>query len=129
MKNFLKLTFLFEGFIGIALIFVPKLVVSILFETTLEGKGGIMIAMIAGAAIVSIALICWIMKEIPSNELVKILLFYNVAVVAIVIYGMLHLEIKGLGLWLVVVYHSVFAIWSWTLFKKSNVIKGVKNGQ
>ena len=120
MKNFLQLTFLFEVFIGLALVIVPKLVISLLFDVSLEGSGGIIIAMIAGGAILSLSLLCWLMKDILANQLVKALLFYNVAVVAIVVYGLLNLEIKGPGLWLVIIYHSVFALWSASLLRKND---------
>ena len=44
MKTFLKLTGLFEGLTGISLIFAPKFVAQLLFETGLEGEGGILSA-------------------------------------------------------------------------------------
>lgn len=124
MKTFLKLTCLFEALTGISLIIAPKLVVQLLFETTLKGTGGILSAMIAGSAILSITLMYWLTKEIATAYLiVKALLFYNISVVAILFYGMLNYNIKGLGLWLVVLFHSVFAIWGFILVKSKNPLK------
>ena len=76
MKIFLTLTFLFEVIIGIALIIVPKIVISLLFEVNLEGSGAIIISMIAGGAILSLSLLCWLMKDVLAFQLVKTLLFY-----------------------------------------------------
>ncbi|WP_264564892.1 hypothetical protein [Flavobacterium sp. N3904] len=124
MKTFLKLTALFEALTGLALIFVPKLVILLLFEVTLDGFGGQIAGMIAGAAILSIAIICWLMKEVESAIfVVKTLLFYNISIVAIVLYSIINYGVKGPGIYLIVGFHTIFSIWSLLLFlKKSETV-------
>lgn len=119
MKTFLKLTALFEALTGLGLIAIPKLIVLLLFQATLNDAGGIIVAMIAGVALISLATICWFSRENKTAYvLVKVMLFYNIAVIAIALFGILNYELKGAGLWLVVCFHSVLAIWASSIIKK-----------
>jgi hypothetical protein len=112
MKFFLKITALFELITGLGLIFIPKLIISLLLGTALVGAGGYITAMIAGAALLSIAYVCWLTRNsLAVNLIIKTLLFYNTVVVAILLFGVINFKLNGLGLWFVVVLHSALSVW------------------
>lgn len=113
MNLFLKVTAIFEAITGIGLILIPKVIVQLLFSAALNDIAGIMIAMIAGAALASIAFYCWsVSRDSKSYPLIKILLFYNLAVIAIAMYGLINFPIYGIGIIGAIGFHSILAVWS-----------------
>jgi hypothetical protein len=112
MKKFLMLTAISEGLIGIALIGIPNIIVLFLLGKPANGTGGVITAMIAGAAILSLAVICWLLRESANQrKLVKGMLFYNCLILSIAIYGVLFHGLTGPGLWLILFSHAGFSVW------------------
>jgi hypothetical protein len=108
IKVFLTYTSIIEALTGIALIAFPTRVVLLLFESPLNGTGGIILTMIAGAAIFSLALGCWLLREsAAAPTMVKVLLCYNFVLTAIVLYGACCYKLKGPGLWLIAWFHFI----------------------
>jgi membrane protease YdiL (CAAX protease family) len=125
MKKFISLTAILEGLTGIALIAAPNIIVIFLLGKPLSGPEGKIIAMLAGTAILSLAVICWILRETQDlQKLVKGMMFYNCVIIAIVMYGVLWYDIKNPGLWFVIGSHSVFFVWGAVTLKD----KSSKNG-
>jgi hypothetical protein len=106
MKSFLIYTAIIEALTGLGLIIVPSKVVSLLFEVELNGPLEIILSMVAGAAIFSLALACWFFR-LQSGAFIAIraMLFYNFAVASILLYGALGLGFRGPALWIVVIFH------------------------
>jgi hypothetical protein len=119
MKIFLTYTAIFEGLTGFGLIFIPTTVVRILCSTALNGSIATLLAIVAGAAIFSIALVSWLARSIvtPSIE-VKMLLFYNASLTLILFYGALKLGFGGIVLWTVIVLHFMQTIISVLMLQK-----------
>jgi ABC-type spermidine/putrescine transport system permease subunit II len=68
--------------------------------------------MLAGTAILSLAVLCWILRETPGlQKLVIGMLFYNSIIIAIAMYGVFWYGITNPGLWLIVFSHSVLFVW------------------
>jgi peptidoglycan biosynthesis protein MviN/MurJ (putative lipid II flippase) len=112
MKKFLTLTAILEGLTGIALIAIPNSIVLFLFGKPTDGPEGKITAMLAGTAIVSLAVLCWILKETPGlQKLVKGMLFYNCVIIAIAIYGVFWYGLSRPGLWMIVFIHSILFVW------------------
>jgi hypothetical protein len=112
MKKFMTLTAILEGLTGIALIAIPNIIVLFLLGKPTNGPEGKITAMIAGTAILSLAVICWLLRETPAlRKLVKGMLFYNCVIIAIAMYGMFWYGITNPGLWFVIFSHSVFFVW------------------
>jgi len=106
MKSFLTYTAIIEALTGLGLIIVPSKVVLILFETELNSWLEIILSMVAGAAIFSLALACWFFRQQSGAFIViRAMLFYNFAVASILLYGALGLGFRGPVLWLVVIFH------------------------
>ncbi len=112
MKKLLTITAILEALTGIALVIAPIHVVQLLLSSPLSENGGIIIAMIGGAAILSLAFTCWIFRNnTHSMGIVNLLLFYNSAVLAIATYGMINYSLSAFGLWVVVGFHSMMSTW------------------
>jgi hypothetical protein len=106
MKSYLSYSSIVEAITGLGLLIAPSKVVLLLLEMELNGSLEIILAMIAGAAIFSLALNCWLSRaDAAAPVAIKTLLFYNFAVAAILLYGALGLEFKGPALWLVIIFH------------------------
>lgn len=114
MKLFLTLTACFEFAIGLALIVVPSMVASLLLGVSLAGPGGILIARICGAAILSLAVACWFAKTNRSSSIlvIKALVAYNTLAALLLAYGGWIERFPGIGLWPAVALHTILLIWS-----------------
>jgi hypothetical protein len=76
--------------------------------------GGMITGMLAGAAILSLAAICWLLRDIPDpQKLIKGLLFYNFAIITIALYGVFCFGLTGIGLWVMILTHVVLQAWVW----------------
>jgi hypothetical protein len=119
LKTLLKVTFVFEAATGLGLLFAPAQVVSILLNSSLVEPSGILLGRLAGAALISIAIMCWMYsyKE-HAGGVVKALLFYNVAAAALLVYA-LSGGFAGLPLWAVTLLHAGMAVWCVTLLQKN----------
>ena len=112
MKSILTITALIEGVTGLALAIMPSLVVTILLGTSLTDVSGILIARLAGAALITIAIACWLSRSnTQSGVMVKAMLGYNVFSIVLLIYGPLVERISGPGLWPAVLLHFGLLIW------------------
>jgi predicted membrane-bound spermidine synthase len=112
MKKFLTLTAILEGFTGIALIAIPNSIVLFLLGKPTNGTGGMITAMLTGVAILSLAVICWLLRDTSSQQkLIKGMLFYNCAIISVALYGVLSFVLTGLGLWLMILSHAGFSFW------------------
>ena len=111
----LTVTAIVEGIVGIALLLTPVLVVSTLLNTPLETAGGLVVARLGGAAIVTIAICCWKARtfEIPqaATGVVTAMLFYNFAAAAVLVYGGVRLGLQSLLIWPTIVAHAVLGLW------------------
>ena len=70
MKSILIITALIEGVTGLALAIVPSLVVYILLGTSLTDISAILIARLAGAALFTIAIVCWLSRSYIQSTVI-----------------------------------------------------------
>lgn len=112
MKLLLTVTAVLEALTGIALIVVPSFIVSLLIGTPPDGVAAMTLAMLAGAALMSLAFACWLSrKNAGASGLVKTMLFYNFAATAVLVYGAIGHQLWGVGLWPAVLLHAGLAAW------------------
>ena len=124
MKLFFQVTTFSEILIGILLVFFPRVIIGLLFETPISETSGIISSMIAGVAIISLTIICWLVQnKIDAIETVKGMMFYNFAIIAVVIYLIGIYKINGLGIWLVIGFHAFQGIWSIIILIKNKIPK------
>jgi hypothetical protein len=111
MKPFLTYTAIIEALTGMGLIFLPARVVSLISGFSLTGGNAIIMSMVAGAAILSVALLSWLSrKDVHALMTVRVLLFYNSVIFVIFLYGAVSHDLKGPVLWLVLIFHFIQTI-------------------
>jgi hypothetical protein len=113
MKSLLTLTALIEVAIGLSLIAIPTVTASLLLGASLIEPSGILVGRIGGAALISLAIACWLSKDERHSSLViaKALVFYNTAAALLLVYGVMIEKFSALGLWPATILHVVLLIW------------------
>ncbi len=112
MKSLLTITALIEGATGLALAFVPSLIVSLLLGAAISERAALLVGRLAGAALITIAAACWLSRsDSQSPAMVKAALVYNVLSVTVLIYAGLVEKLSGPVLWPAVVLHVGLLVW------------------
>jgi len=115
MKSLLIVTAVLEAATGVALLAAPALIVSILLASALDAPASIFAARLAGAALLSLGIACWLAsrdtKSRAGRGVVTAMLSYNVLAVALLVYAGLGAGMAGIGLWPAVLVHLGLAAW------------------
>jgi hypothetical protein len=115
MRTLLILTSVLEAVTGLALILSPSVIASALIGAPLDTPAGLVVARIAGGALLSIGTACWLARNDEKSRaaigLIAALLLYNTAAVAVLVYAGMRLGLSGIGLWPAVVLHIALAVW------------------
>ncbi len=122
MKSLLTVTALLEGCTGLALAFVPSLVASKLLGTSFNDPSAMIIAKLAGAALITITIACWLSRnDTQSSTMVKAMLGYNFFSIVLLTYSAFCEKISGPGLWPAVLLHLGLLVWCVScLFKRNS---------
>ena len=122
MKKLLTLAAVAEAATGAALIVVPSLVGRLLLGTELFGVA-LLVGRVAGIALFALGIAWWRARDDTQSRaargLVAALLFYNVAIVALLAFAGLGLGLWGIALWPAVVLHAVMAVWCMACLRRS----------
>jgi len=122
MKSILTITAFIEGVTGLALATMPSFVVSILLGTSLTDISAILIARLAGVALITIAIACWLSRSnTQSAVIVKAMLAYNVFSIVLLVYAVLVEQISGPGLWPAVLLHFGLLVWCLSSLRQSRM--------
>ena len=115
MKSLLIVTAVLEAATGLALSLSPALPVSLLLGASLDTPGGLTVARLAGAALLSLGVVCWLARDdrrsCTARGIVAAMLLYNVAAVAVLAHARLGLGLSGIGLWPVIGLHTALGVW------------------
>ena len=100
---------------GLALILVPSVVASLIFGVPLDDSVGTVVGRGAGATLLTLAIVCWVWRSAGQSPiatgLIWAMLFYHIAVVAVLLSASFTQGIKSVGLWSVVAVHLGLGIW------------------
>jgi hypothetical protein len=108
-------TAVIEAATGLALLVAPGVIVGLLIGTAVETPGGMVIARVAGLAMLSIAIACWVARGDARGQalrgLLLGLLFYNSSIALLLLYAGFGLHLSAIGLWPAFAAHLAFAFW------------------
>jgi hypothetical protein len=94
---------------------LPSKLVSFLFGSALDSPVALMVAHIAGVALMALGITCWIARNDNQSSAVKGviigLIVYNAGVFAVLAYAKIGLGLSGIGLWPAVLVHFIMTIW------------------
>ena len=115
MKLLLMVAAVVEAGAGLTLLLMPGVATSVLLGTPLDTPTGVIVARIAGAALVALAIACWQARNgergSPATGVVDAMLFYNFAAAVVLIYAGIRLELSSALLWSAIVLHLALGIW------------------
>src|SRR5690242_14265376 len=107
MRSLLIVMAIGEFLTGVALCASPSMVILLLLNTSIGEPAGILVGRIAGIALVTLAVACYLSRNISSSSaaMVKAMIIYNLGVAGFFIYANLAQHIYGIGLWPIVLLH------------------------
>jgi hypothetical protein len=114
-RKLLIVTALVETPIGLMLLLSPALVVAFLLGASLDAPAALVVARMAGAALLSLGGACWLARDDgPSRArrgLVAAMLLYNSVAVAVLASAGAGVRLVGVLMWPAVALHAVLAVW------------------
>ena len=114
-RKLLIVTALVETATGLILLVSPSLVIAFLLGAPLDAPAALVVARIAGAAVLSLGCACWLARNDQSRgaarALVAAMLLYNVGAVVILGDAGIRSLPVGVALWPTVVLHAAMAGW------------------
>jgi hypothetical protein len=100
---------------ALALLALPSLAISLLLGSPMNTPGGLVIARMAGVALLSLGVVCWIARSEGGGRtlrgLVAAMLIYNLGAVLVLAHARLGFGLDGVGLWPAVLLHFALSIW------------------
>jgi hypothetical protein len=120
MKSLLTTTALFEAVTGLGLAIAPSFIVSQLLGTSLTDPSAVLIGRLAGAALITIAIACWLSRnDSQTSIMVKAMLSYNVFALTLLVYAAIVERISGPALWPAVLLHFGLLFWCFASLRKT----------
>ena len=123
MKRLLKLTGIIETATGLGLVAVPSVVVRLLLGSPLGTFAAVVLARVAGAALLALGVACWLARDDTQSRaargLVVAMLMYNIPATAVLAFAGIGLGLHGIALWPAVVLHAAMAIWCIVCLRRS----------
>jgi len=114
-KALLGVTAAVETTAAAALFAVPSRAAALLLGAGLDSAAARVVARIAGAALLSIGLTCWLVRNSPEGGShrgrIAGLLAYNVAVAVLLVVAAVVGHLLGIALWPAVALHVGLSIW------------------
>jgi hypothetical protein len=100
---------------GLALLVSPSVPVLLLLGASFDTPGDVIVGRVAGAALVSLGVACWLARNDGHSRatrgLISAMLLYGVAAAALLAYAGVGMKMTGVALWPAVVAHVALAAW------------------
>jgi hypothetical protein len=131
MSRLLKLTAIIETATGLGLMAVPSVVVRLLLGSPLDASAAVMLARVAGAALLALGVACLLARDDTQSRaargVVVAMLTYNIPATAVLAFAGIGLGLRGVALWPAVVLHAVMAIWCVTTLLRTQAAARCNN--
>ena len=115
MKNLLTVTAVIEGGTGVLLVAAPSFVSDLLLASPLEGSAALIVARLAGVALLTLTIACWLARlderTRAADGLVTAMVLYHVGAAVLLVYAGLALQLSGKLLWPAVLLHVLMGAW------------------
>jgi hypothetical protein len=115
MKPLLIVSAVIEGAAGVGLLLAPSVVIWLLFGAALDVPPALLVGRLAGAALLSLSVACWLARgdeqSAAAAGLIAAMWLYNAAAAVLLAYAGLGLGLLGGGLWPVVLLHVGMLVW------------------
>jgi len=125
MRTLLIVTAVIEAGTGLALAMSPSAPVAMLLGSSLDTPTGLVVGRVAGAALLSLGIACWLARNDEQSRaatgLIVAMLLYNTAVAAVLAYAGIGLRLTGVGIWPAVLLHAALAVWCLACFRTMRV--------
>jgi acetyl esterase/lipase len=100
---------------GLGLVLAPALVTGLLLGEELVAPASVVVARVAGIALIAIGATCWLARASAGmggrTDVIAGLFIYNTAVPVVLVHAAMVLGMRGVGLWPAVILHTVLAFW------------------
>ena len=130
MKVLLAATALIELGAGVALLAVPSLAVRLLFASLLDAPAAVALGRLAGAALFSLGVACWLARgDAPSRAargLTTAMLRYNLAAVGVLSIAGVGIKTVGVALWPAVILHAAMTVWCLACLRRGPLAQSSK---
>jgi len=124
-RRLLIVTALVEVPISLLLLFSPALLVPLLLGASLDAPAALVVARLAGAALLSLSGACWLARDDgPSRArrgLIAAMLLYNSAAAAVLANAGAG-GLVGVLMWPAVALHALLAVWCITCLRSGSAI-------
>jgi hypothetical protein len=115
MKALLTVFVLVEVGAGLILAVSPTVLTTLLLGTQLDNPTALIVGRVAGIALLSLVIACWMARNDAQNPVAKGLvagmLLYNAGVVTLLLHAGTALGLTGILLWPAILIHAALALW------------------
>jgi hypothetical protein len=113
VKQLLIVTAFAETATGLMLLVSPTLVVALLLGASLEAPAPLVVARMAGAAVLSLGCACWLARNDgqKAGGMVAAMLLYNGVAIAVLANAGTGARLVGVLMWPAVALHTALAVW------------------
>jgi hypothetical protein len=124
MKTLQTVTAIIEAGAGLALLGFPSATAALPFGTQLETTAAVSLARVGGAAILALAVVCWLARRdahsLASRGLVVAMAFYNITVAAVLAFAGFGQGLHGMLLWPAAAFHVAMGAWCITVLSRND---------
>src|SRR3954465_15019405 len=110
-KKLLIVSALVETAAGLMLLVSSPRVVAFLLGASLDAPAALVVARIAGAALLSLGCACWLARNDGANALIAAMLLYNSVAVAVLATAAAGAGLVGVLTWAAIALHAALAAW------------------